>query len=172
MSDESSAVIREARKDWVTEHRNNYIRSGGAIGHIDDLTPVGGRTFGYHVLIKHVGRKSGKTFIIPLCYGAIGGEVVIVGSKGGAEKHPEWYVNLKNGSPLAFQIASQAWNATWREPEGAERQKIWDYMVDCYPFYADYQASTDREIPLVLMKGVESIPVFKEEDATGVRQNW
>jgi hypothetical protein len=43
-------------------------------------------------------------------------------------------------------------------------------MVDCYPFYAQYQASTDRQIPLVLMKGVEAIPVFKESDATGLRK--
>jgi deazaflavin-dependent oxidoreductase (nitroreductase family) len=170
MSDETSAVVREARKDWVTEHRETYLRSGGAQGHIEDLTPVGGRTFGYHLLIKHVGRKSGKVFIVPLSYGAIGGEVVIVGSKGGADNHPEWYLNLHAGSPLSFQIATQAWNATWREPEGAERQKVWDYMVDCYPFYAQYQKSTDRQIPLVLMKGVESIPVFKESDATGLRK--
>jgi deazaflavin-dependent oxidoreductase (nitroreductase family) len=170
MSDETSSVVREARKDWVTEHREMYLRSGGTQGHIEDLTPVGGRTFGYHLLIKHVGRKSGKVFIVPLSYGAIGGEVVIVGSKGGADNHPEWYLNLHAGSPLSFQIATQAYNATWREPEGAERQKVWDYMVDCYPFYAQYQASTDRQIPLVLMKGVESIPVFKESDATGLRK--
>ena len=92
MSDESSAAISDARNDWVTEHREMYLRSGGTEGHIEDLTPVGGRTFGTHCLIKYTGRKSGKVFITPLCYGEIGGEVVIVASKGGADSHPEWYL--------------------------------------------------------------------------------
>ena len=43
-------------------------------------------------------------------------------------------------------------------------------MVDCHPFYANYQASTDRTIPLVMMSALEEIPVFKASDATGVRQ--
>jgi hypothetical protein len=43
-------------------------------------------------------------------------------------------------------------------------------MVDVFPSYANYQASTDRQIPLVMLKATEPIPVFKESDATGIRQ--
>jgi deazaflavin-dependent oxidoreductase (nitroreductase family) len=135
-----------------------------------DITAVGGRRFGTHCLVKYRGRKSGKVFITALCYGAIGGEVVIVGSKGGADTHPDWYLNIREMAEVEFQIATQAFRATWREPEGAERQKIWDFMVDGFPFYANYQKSTSRQIPLVVMKAVEAIPVFKESDATGMRQ--
>jgi deazaflavin-dependent oxidoreductase (nitroreductase family) len=170
MSNESSAAIREARKDWVTEHREMYLRSGGVEGHIMDITPVGGHSFTTHCLIKYRGRKSGKTFITPLIYGDIGGEVVIVASKGGADVHPEWYLNFREVAEVEFQIATQAFRATWREPQGAEREKIWSFMVDVFPSYANYQASTAREIPLVMMKAVEPIAVFKESDATGVRQ--
>lgn len=170
MSDESSADIRDARADWMTQHREMYLRSGGTEGHIMDLTAVGAHNFGTHCLIKYKGRKSGKTFITPLCYGAIGGEVVIVASKGGADEHPAWYLNIRESDEIEFQIASQAFRGSWREPEGAERDKVWAYMVDCYPFYANYQASTRRQIPLVMMKTVEPIPLFTESDATGVRQ--
>lgn len=170
MSDADSAAIRAVRRDWVTEHREMYLRSGGAEGHIMDITAVGGRSFATHALIKYVGRKSGKVFITPLCYGDIAGEVVIVASKGGADHHPEWYNNIVAAETVDFQIATQAFRATWREPQGAERQKIWDFMVDGFPFYADYQKSTSRQIPLIVMKAVESIPVFKESDATGIRQ--
>jgi deazaflavin-dependent oxidoreductase (nitroreductase family) len=135
-----------------------------------DITPVGGHAFTTHCLIKFKGRKSGKVYITPLIYGDIGGEVVIVGSKGGADDHPEWYLNIKDGMDIAFQIATQAFGATWREPQGAERDKIWNFMVDVFPSYANYQKSTDRQIPLVMMKATEPIPVFKESDATGVRQ--
>jgi deazaflavin-dependent oxidoreductase (nitroreductase family) len=170
MSDESSAAIAATRKDWVQEHREMYLNSGGAEGHIMDITAVGGRSFATHCMIKYTGRKSGKVFITPLCYGDIGGEVVIVASKGGADTHPAWYLNIKDSQDVEFQIATQAFRATWREPEGAEYQKIWDFMVDNFPFYASYQASTSRKIPLVLMKAVEPIAVFRESDATGVRQ--
>lgn len=170
MSDDSSAEIRDARRDWMVQHREMYLTSGGAKGHIMDLTAVGGHSFGTHCLIKYRGRKSGKVFITPLCYGDIGGEVVIVASKGGADEHPAWYLNIRESREIEFQIACQAFRATWREPQGAERDKIWNFMVDCYGFYADYQASTDRQIPLVMMKPSEEIDVFTMDDATGIRE--
>lgn len=170
MSNESSAAISETRRDWVSEHRGMYLRSGGAEGHIVDITAVGGRNFATHCMIKYQGRKSGKIFITALCYGDIGGEVVICASKGGADTHPEWYLNLIDSPEVEFQVATQAFRGTWREPQGAEREKVWAFMVDGFPFYANYQASTKRVLPLVMMKAVEPIPVFQESDATGLRQ--
>ena len=171
MSDAEASVIREARRDWVTEHREKYLRSGGVEGHIEDLTPVNGRTFGTHLLLKYKGRKSGKVFITPLSYADIGGEVVIVGSKGGADTHPEWYRNVIASPDIEFQIGTQAFRATWREPVGAERDKVWAFMVDCHPFYGDYQGWTTRQLPLVMMLRQDEIAVFKESDATGMRSS-
>ena len=129
-----------------------------------DITAVGGHAFATHCLVKYRGRKSGKVFITPLCYADIGGEVVICASKGGADAHPAWYLNLVDSENVEFQIATQAFRATWREPQGAEREKIWNFMVECFPFYASYQASTERIIPVVMMKGIAPIPVFTESD--------
>ncbi|MBU6267609.1 MAG: nitroreductase family deazaflavin-dependent oxidoreductase [Sphingomonadales bacterium] len=170
MSDESMQVIREARRDWAAEHRAMYLASGGAEGHIMDITAAGGRSFATHCLVKYTGRNSGKVFITPLCYADIGGEVVIVASKGGADHHPEWYLNIRQMAEVEFQIATQAFRAQWREPDGGERDKVWNFIVDCHPFYGNYQASTDRVIPLVMMKAIAAVPVFRAEDATGVRQ--
>jgi deazaflavin-dependent oxidoreductase (nitroreductase family) len=170
MSNETSAAISATRRDWVTEHREMYLRSGGVQGHIQDITVVGGRFFGTHALVKYVGRKSGKVFITPLCYVSIGGEVVVCASKGGADHHPEWYLNIREMAEIDFQVATQAFRSTWREPEGAERDKVWAHLIDCHPFYADYQASTERVLPLVMLKPYLEIPVMKEEDATGTRQ--
>lgn len=171
MSDETSAAISAVRRDWVSEHRQTYLRSGGVDGHIMDITAVGGRAFATHCLVKYTGRKSGKIFITPLTYADIGGEVVVCGSKGGADHHPAWYLNVVESPEIEFQIATQAFRGTWREPEGAERDKIWSFFIDCHPFYADYQASTTRLLPLVMMSAVEPIPVFRESDATGIRQS-
>jgi deazaflavin-dependent oxidoreductase (nitroreductase family) len=166
MGDETAAEIRKARRSWMSEHRENYLRSGGTRGHIMDITAVGGHPFTTHCLIKYRGRKSGKIFITPLIYGDIAGEVVIVASKGGADTHPAWYLNIRDGEHVAFQIATEAFRATWREPQGEERAKIWNFMVDVFPSYARYQASTTRQIPLVMMKAADPIEVFKLADVT------
>ncbi|MFC3174028.1 nitroreductase/quinone reductase family protein [Novosphingobium bradum] len=150
--------------NFVHEHRQAYLETGGAKGHILDIRASGGRSFATHCLIRYRGRKSGKTMITPLTYADIAGEVAIVASKGGADEHPSWYLNLTAADRIDFQIATQAFRATWREPEGAERQKVWDFLVDCHPFYANYQKRTDRRIPVVLMLGVEEIPVFQPGD--------
>ena len=161
MSNESSAKIAATRRDWKTDHLTLYLDSGGAEGHIMDITAVGGHPFTTHCMIKYKGRKSGKTIITPLIYGDIGVEVVICASKGGADHHPNWYLNLVAMKEIEFQVATQAFRATWREPEGAEREKIWSFMVDVFPAYANYQASTKRVLPLVMMKALEPVPVFK-----------
>jgi deazaflavin-dependent oxidoreductase (nitroreductase family) len=171
MSDESSAAISAVRRDWVTEHRESYLKSGGTEGHIMDLTAVGGRSFATHCLVRYRGRSSGKTFITPLTYADIGGEVVICGSKGGADQHPNWYLNIVASPRIDFQIATQAFRATWREVQGAEWKKVWDFFISCHPFYSAYQASTSRILPLLMLSPVEPIPVFREQDATGIRQS-
>ncbi len=150
--------------EWVKEHRQLYLRSGGTQGHVMDITGAGGYSFGTHCLIRYRGRKSGRTLIQGLTYGAIAGEVVICASKGGADDSPQWYHNIRASRTVDLQIATQAYRASWREPEGAEREKVWNYMVDCYPFYAGYQEKTSRIIPLVMLKPLESIPVFSEAD--------
>ncbi len=129
-----------------------------------DISEIGGHAFTTHCLIRLQGRKSGQTRITPLIYGDIGGEVVIVASKGGADSHPEWYLNLRASEHVDLQIATQAFRASWREPEGDERHKIWDFMVRVYPPYIKYQRSTSRHIPVVMMTPIQAIDVFRESD--------
>ena len=161
MSDDSSTQIIEARRDWTAEHKAMYLESGGAEGHIVDVTAIGGRPFTTTLLLKYVGRKSGKTMIAPLIYGDTGGEVVIVASKGGADEHPAWYLNIKDAEEVEFQVATQAFRATLREPSADERARVWDFMAALYPPYTDYQASTDREIPLVMLSPIAEVPAFQ-----------
>jgi deazaflavin-dependent oxidoreductase (nitroreductase family) len=164
MSNDSAAAIRQKRRDWMAKHRDIYLQSGGTQGHVEDLSDIGGHPFTTHCLIRFTGRKSGKTYIKPLIYGDTGGEVVIVASKGGSDNHPEWYLNLREKEHIDFQVATQAFHATWREPEGDERHKIWDFMVRVYPPYITYQRSTTRHIPVVMMTPVAEIDVFRESD--------
>jgi len=150
--------------EWQEQHLRRYLQSAGAEGHLYDFGPINGEGYQPICLIKHTGRKTGRTLIVPLIYGMVEGEIVIVASKGGSPSHPGWYLNILEAKEVEVQIATQAFRATWREPADAERQRIWDQMVAIYPPYAEYQESTDRLIPLVVMKPVATIPVFKEAE--------
>ena len=162
MSNVTSAEIAKVRRNWKEDHLGMYLGSGGAEGHIVDVSDIGGHKFTTTLLLRLVGRKSGTTRITPVIYGDIGGEVVIVASKGGADHHPAWYLNIKDSEEICFQIATQAFRGKWREPQGAERAKVWEFMVGIFPPYRGYQASTDREIPLVMLSADEPIDSFKE----------
>jgi deazaflavin-dependent oxidoreductase (nitroreductase family) len=162
MSNESSARIAETRRDFKTEHLEMYLKSGGVEGHIVDLRDIRGHQFTTTLLLRTSGRKTHETRITPLIYGDIAGDVVVVASKGGADHHPAWYLNIKDSTEVGFQVATQAFRATWREPGPSERARIWDFMVGIFPPYRDYQASTAREIPLVMMAAQETVEPFKK----------
>lgn len=160
MSNAEAASIRAKRADWAKEHLETYLSSGGARGHILDLGSVGGHAVTTHCLIRVVGRKSGNVHVTPLIYGNTGGEIVIVASKGGADTNPEWYLNIKHSETIGVQIATQAYEATWREPDGEERHQVWASMTHLFPPYLGYQTSTERHIPVVMLKPVRPIDVF------------
>jgi deazaflavin-dependent oxidoreductase (nitroreductase family) len=164
MGDADAAAIRAERADWMQEHLAAYLDSGGTKGHIVDLRDVGGCALTTHCLIRYVGRKSGRTYVTPLIYGNVGGEIVIVASKGGADRHPEWYLNILAAETIAVQIATQAFEATWREAEGTERHQVWEYMCGLYPPYISYQQSTSRHIPLVMLTTGRPVDVFTPTD--------
>ena len=160
MADSDAAAIRASRADFAAQHLATYLETGGAQGHILDLGDVGGRHFTTHCLIRYAGRKSGQTYIKPLIYGNFGGEIVIVASKGGADSHPEWYLNIQSCETLDVQVATQAFEASWREPDGDERHHVWEYMCHLYPPYIAYQQSTSRRIPLVMLNPVRPTEAF------------
>ena len=151
-------------QDWQEEHLRRYLQSGGTEGHLYDFGPLNNAGYQPICLIKHVGRKTGRTLIVPLIYGMVEGEIIIMASKGGAPAHPAWYLNIASSSEVEDKIATQAFRATWREPADSERQRMWDQMVAIYPPYAEYQESTDRLIPLVMMRPIATVATFTEAD--------
>ncbi len=144
-------------------HREAYLRSGGTQGHLLEGEKLhDGRRFNPMLLLRTTGRTSGLPRITPLMYGSYGGELLVVASFGGADVHPSWYRNLKANGELAVQVATQAYTAGWREPEGAELQTLWAYMDALSPWYTHYRAATQRTIPLIAILLKDEIPVFTE----------
>lgn len=137
---------------WIADHLQRYLETDGADGHLWDSAPVGGPGPIPTLLLTTTGRRSGKPIVMPLIYGEAGGNYVVVASKGGAPKHPGWYLNLAAHPDVEVQILAKRFRATARTASGAERAELWQQMAAIYPPYNDYQAKTDREIPVVVLE--------------------
>jgi deazaflavin-dependent oxidoreductase (nitroreductase family) len=157
----NSDAAREGMAGMLARHRALYLGSGGTKGHIYDLSESGKAPLIPTLLLRTIGRKSGKVSIQPLIYGIYGTEWVIIASKGGAADHPGWYYNLTAEPDVQIQVATQCFRATCREAEGEERARVWDYMARLFPPYNDYQRlAGDRQIPVVMMLPGEPMPVL------------
>jgi deazaflavin-dependent oxidoreductase (nitroreductase family) len=141
--------------DWMVQHANRYLSSGGTEGHIYTITPPGHSEMRVpSLLLTTTGRKSGERFIFPLFYGRDGDSYIVVASKGGAPQHPGWYRNLLANPEVEVQVGTTKMKARARTATGAERARLWEKALDFWPPYADYQRKTEREIPVVVLDPV------------------
>ena len=104
------------------------------------------------VLMTMRGASSGKVRKVPVMRVEHDGDYAAVASKGGAPDHPAWYANLQANPDITLQDGTESWDARARELEGEERQTWWDRAVEAFPSYADYQAGTDRQIPVFVLE--------------------
>lgn len=120
-----------------------YRRSGGeGLGSTFQGIPV--------ALLTTTGRKTGEPRVSPLYFHRDGDIVIVAASKGGSDKHPMWYLNLKANPKVQVQIRKEVLDLTARDATAEEREKYWPRLVEMYPTYTDYQSWTDRMIPLVV----------------------
>ena len=132
-------------EQWVRDQVELYERTGGREGNTlrDTGLPV--------VIFTTRGRKSGKLRKVPLMRVGHDGAYAMVASQGGAPTHPVWYHNVKaDPDAVTLQDGPEARDGHARELNGEERRIWWDRAVAVYPAYAEYQARTEREIPVIL----------------------
>ncbi len=103
------------------------------------------------LLLEHVGRKSGETFTTPLLYLRDGADLVVVASQGGLPKNPQWYYNLKSHPDTRVWLKREIRDVRARVADPDERAALWPRLVELYADFATYQATTDREIPVVVL---------------------
>jgi proline iminopeptidase len=127
------------------EHVKRYQETDGEEGHI-------WREGSTILLLTTVGRKSGRESTTPLIYGLDGDNPVIVASKGGAPEHPGWYRNLVKNPAAHVQILGDKFPVRARDAEGEERERLWKMMNGIWKHYDEYQAKTDRQIPVVVLE--------------------
>jgi deazaflavin-dependent oxidoreductase (nitroreductase family) len=112
---------------------------------------------GYHwrgttiLLLTTQGRTSGESRTTPLIHRTDDGRWIVVASKGGAPAHPSWYENLLANPEATIEVLDETVPVRASTAEGAERARLWTLMAEVWPAYDDYQARTDRQIPVVVL---------------------
>jgi deazaflavin-dependent oxidoreductase (nitroreductase family) len=140
-----SGEYEPSPSEWVRDQVAEYEASGGTKGNtlLDTGMPV--------IIVSTRGNKSGKVRKTPLMRVEHDGEYALVASKGGAPEHPVWFYNLlADPDTVVVQDGPEPVEVTVREASGDEKREWWDRAVAAYPPYAEYQAKTDRQIPLFI----------------------
>lgn len=133
---------------WVRDQVAEFEASGGTRANTlrDTGDPI--------VVITSVGAKSGKIRKNPVMRVEKDGVYVAVASKGGGPDHPTWYHNFLAHPEVELQDAPVRRTYRARLVTGDERAQWWEYAVATWPTYAEYQAKTDREIPVFVLEPV------------------
>jgi deazaflavin-dependent oxidoreductase (nitroreductase family) len=129
------------------EHVRRYRETGGEVGHIWKE----GSTI---LLLTTKGRRTGNPTTTPLIYARDGDQLVVVASQGGAPAHPGWYENLVKDPDVEVQLLDEVFPARARTAQGAERERLWTLVNEGWSHYDEYQARTEREIPVVVLERI------------------
>jgi deazaflavin-dependent oxidoreductase (nitroreductase family) len=130
--------------DWNRTIIEEFRANGGK---------VGGQFEGAPMLILHTkGAKSGEPRVNPIVYQDLGSGYAVFASYAGAPKNPSWYHNLVADPDVEIEIGSETKRVTARVLEGAEREPVWEKQKVDMPGFAEYEAKTDRTIPVVVLE--------------------
>ncbi len=135
--------------DWVRKQVELYESSGGTQGTTlrDTGLPC--------IIVTHKGNKSGAIRKIPLMRVQDGDNYVLVGSYGGNPKHPVWVHNIRANPDVEIRDETEVFKMRVREiTDDATRDRLWQISADAFPPYDEYQAKTDRKIPVFLAEPV------------------
>jgi F420H(2)-dependent quinone reductase len=131
---------------WVRNQVEEYEGSGGTRATTLRGVPV--------VVITSLGAASGKLRKHPVMRVAHDGVYAAVGSKGGAPHDPAWCRNLRDHPLVELQDGIVKGDYTAREVSGEERALWWQRALEVWPDYAEYQAKTERVIPVFVLEPV------------------
>jgi len=131
-------------KTMAAIHEFWYRLSGGLLGGSIMGRPI--------LLLTTTGRKTGARRTTPLMYLEDGENLVIIASNGGNPRHPAWWLNLEQNPQAEVQLRSEKRRVKSEEATGEERERLWRAVVEIYSGYEGYQKTTDRQIPVVILR--------------------
>jgi deazaflavin-dependent oxidoreductase (nitroreductase family) len=130
--------------DWNKKIIDEFRANGGK---------VGGQFAGAPLLLLHTtGAKTGQARVNPMMYLADGDAHVVFASKAGALTNPDWYHNLVANPRASIEVGDRTLNVVASVADGETRERLWSRQKELYPGFADYEAKTERQIPVVILE--------------------
>jgi deazaflavin-dependent oxidoreductase (nitroreductase family) len=106
------------------------------------------------LLLETKGAKTGATRITPLVYFKDGERYLVIASKAGAPTNPAWYHNLAANPAASVELPKESFDVQARRTEGAERDRLFQKVVEQFPIYTGCQQKTSRTIPVIVLERV------------------
>ncbi len=123
---------------------NEFRANAGVVGGMFEGKPV--------LLLHHRGARSGTVRINPLMFNRDGDRIVIFASKGGAPTNPDWFHNIVANPEVEVEVGTERFTAKASVVDGDTREKLWVKQKTEYPQFAEYEARTDRVIPVIVLE--------------------
>jgi deazaflavin-dependent oxidoreductase (nitroreductase family) len=133
--------------DWNTKIIEEFRANHGKVGGPFEGAPL--------LLLHTTGAKSGQARVSPVMYQADGDDHVVFASKAGAPTNPDWYHNLLANPRASIEVGDQTLDVVAKVVEDDERERLWSRQKELYPGFADYEAKTTRQIPVVALEAAQ-----------------
>lgn len=143
LADRNWPILRRV----AAAHTTVYRASNGLLGRrFPGMPPI--------LLLEHVGARSGIHRTTPLGYFTDGDDVVVVASKGGHPRHPDWYHNLRAHPDTVIQLGAERRRVRAEVADAQAHARLWPMAVRAYSGYRTYQDRTARQVPLVILRRI------------------
>jgi deazaflavin-dependent oxidoreductase (nitroreductase family) len=103
------------------------------------------------LLLTTTGRRTGKPRTTPLTFFRDGPNLVVIASNGGADRAPDWSLNLERNPRAVVEIGTDELTVQARTASAEERERLWVGITATYSGYARYQEKTARQIPILIL---------------------
>jgi deazaflavin-dependent oxidoreductase (nitroreductase family) len=116
---------------------------------------AGGEIEGMHrdrlVLLTTSGAKTGKPHTTPVMFQHDGDRILVIAANAGAPQHPDWYRNLVRDPRVRVEVGDEDYAAVATVLAGDEREQRWAKLKEDYPFFAGYEETSGRTIPVIAL---------------------
>jgi deazaflavin-dependent oxidoreductase (nitroreductase family) len=136
-------------KGMSTAHTWLYKTSGGRLGRKWRV----GSALRHGVpicLVTTIGRKSGEPRTVPLLHLPDGNRMILVASQGGLPTNPQWYGNIVANPKVEIRVGRTTRTMIAHTANPEQRAALWPKLVAAYSDFANYDAWTEREIPVIV----------------------
>jgi deazaflavin-dependent oxidoreductase (nitroreductase family) len=129
--------------DWNTKIIAEFRSNDGKVGGQFEGAPL--------LLLTTTGARSGQPRVNPMMYLDEGDRLYVFASKAGAPTNPDWYHNLAAHPDVTVEVGTETVAMTASVVDRSERDRVYTEQASRYPGFAEYEAKTDRVIPVVAL---------------------